>query len=149
MPASRSLVLIALAFTPLLVGCQSQSSSADFTGAWTGKATAINASGSGETSQFWDLVADPSGRMTGTAAYRISDDEMLTGTNAEGKTVKGDSERVIGMIDYETGRFIMVETEENGTVYGELMSDGRIKITRAQPGAQPVVVHTILTRQAP
>ena len=149
MTANRILALIALTSAPLLTGCHNQPSAADFTGAWTGKAAAINASGSGESSQFWDLVADPSGRMTGNASYKISEDLAFTGTNADGKTVKSDSEQVIGMIDYDTGKFIMVETVENGTVYGELLSDGRIKIIRSQPGPNPVVTQTILTRQAP
>ena len=149
MTANRVSAIIALTIAPALVGCHSQPDAADFTGAWTGQATSINASGSGETSQYWDLVADPSGRMTGTATYRISSDQAFTGTNASGKMVKSDSEQVIGMIDFDTGEFIMVETVENGTVHGELLSDGRIKLIRSQPGPNPVVIRTILTRQAP
>ena len=149
MTTNRFLVLSALSSAPLLAGCHNQPSAADFTGAWTGQAATINASGSGESSQYWDLVADPSGRMTGNASYKISEDQAFTGTNAEGKTVKTDTEQVIGMIDYETGKFIMVETEENGTIYGELLSDGRIKIIRSQPGPNPVVIRTTLIRQAP
>ena len=149
MTINRFLVLSALASAPLLAGCHNQPSAADFTGAWTGQAAAINASGSGECSQYWDLVADPSGRMTGNASYKISEDQAFTGTNAEGKTVKADTQQVIGMIDYETGKFIMVQTEENGTIHGELLSDGRIRIIRSQPGPNPVVIQTTLIRQTP
>ena len=149
MTANRFLALIALSPAPLLAGCHNQPVAADFTGAWTGQATTINASGSGESSQYWDLVADPSGRMTGNASYKISQDQAFTGTNAEGKTVKSDTEQVIGIIDYDTGKFVLVETVENGTVHGELLPDGRIKIVRSQPGPDPAVIRTILNRQAP
>ena len=148
MTPTRSLTLLALASALFLVGCRSQPTPADFTGAWTGQASVINASGSGKSMQYWDLVADPSGRMTGNASYKISEDQAITGTSAEGKVVKSDSETVMGMIDYDTGKFILVETEENGTVFGELLPDGRIKLIRSQPGQNPVVIRTILSRQA-
>lgn len=148
MKTTHALAIVALASSSVLTGCRNTPTAADYTGAWTGPATVINSSGSGESTQYWDLVADPTGRITGNASYKIADDQSISGTNAEGKMVKSDSEVVMGMIDFDSGRFVMVETEENGTIYGELMSDGRIKIIRAQPGTQPVVIHTILSRQA-
>ena len=148
MRIAHALATIALVSIPILSGCRSGSSASDFTGAWSGKASVINSSGSGEASHDWDLVADPTGRMTGNVSYRIPGEQTLTGTDAEGKTVRSDSEQVIGMIDYDTGTFIMVETDELGTIFGELLDDGRIRIMQSQPGPQPVVVHLILSRQA-
>ena len=117
MRIARALATIAPVSIPILSGCRSGSSASDFTGAWTGKASVISSSGSGEASHDWDLVADPTGGMTGNVSDRIPGERTLTGTDADGKTVRSDSEQLIGMIDYGTGTFIMAETDEIGTFF--------------------------------
>ena len=80
--------------------------------------------------------------------WSMSADDNLHGYDFEGDEVKGDTEQLLGQIDYETGRFVAVETEESGTAFGELLPDGRIRVLLAQPGEKPVVLRTTLTRTA-
>ena len=88
------------------------------------------------------------GRMIVAVTWSMSADDNTHGYDFGGEAVKGDTEQLLGLIDYETGEFVAVETEEPGTVFGELLPDGRIRVRLAQPGEKPVVLHTTLTRTA-
>ena len=135
--------------TGLVTGCrQAPSTAADFNGAWRGDAQFLNSTGQGNSVHEWSIDADPTGRMMVAVTWSMSADDNLHGYDFEGDEVKGDTEQLLGQIDYETGRFVAVETEESGTAFGELLPDGRIRVLLAQPGEKPVVLRTTLTRTA-
>ena len=144
-----ALLVLLAAGTGLVTGCrQAPSTAADFNGAWRGDAEFLNSTGRGNSIHEWSIDADPTGRMMVAVTWSMSADDNAHGYDFGGEAVKGDTEQLLGLIDYETGEFVAVETEEPGTVFGELLPDGRIRVRLAQPGEKPVVLHTTLTRTA-
>ena len=132
----------------LSTGCQQPSTAEDFNGAWRGTGTAITSTGSGTSHQEWALDADPTGRLTATNVWRIAEGDDRHGLTHDGRKVQSDTEHLIGMIDFDDHQFVLVETQENGTIFGELLPDGRLRLVRSQPGSDSVVMMTTLTRTA-
>ena len=149
MHATTFIIPGGLLATILSAGCQRPSTAEDFNGAWRGTGTAITSTGSGTSQQEWALDADPTGRLTATNVWRIADGDDREGFTHDGRKVRSDTEHLIGMIDFDDHQFVLVETVENGTIFGELLPDGRIRLIRSQPaGEDSVVMMTTLTRTA-
>jgi len=130
----------------LCAGCQRTSVVADYTGAWRGTGTVITSSGPGTSEQEWVFQADPSGRLTATNTWRIAKEDDRKGFTHDGEEVRSDTEHLIGIIDFEGDHFVLVEMEENGTIRGRLLPDGRIRLVRSQPrGSDSVVMMTTLS----
>ena len=121
----------------------------DFTGRWEGPYVGVNSFGSigadpnkgRDSVQTLELVADAAGRLRGSIAWRED-----RGQNFEMDEVRGDTESLLGLADFADGSFVLVETEESGTLVGRILSGGRVELLRTQPGTQPVVTASTLER---
>ena len=133
--------------TLVMQGCSFDAN--DFTGRWEGPYVGVNSFGSigfdptkdTDSIQTLELVADAAGRLQGSIAWRED-----RGYDSESKVVSGDSEDVIGLADLADGSFVLVETEESGTLVGRILPGGRVELLRTQPGDQPVVTASTLER---
>ncbi len=78
-----------------------------------------------------------------TKFRRIEDEEDRGGFTRDGKNVRWDTERLIGLVDVDGDQLVLVETEENGTVRGRLPPEGCIRLLQSQRrGGDSVVMMT-------
>ena len=111
-----ALFVLLAAGTGLVTGCrQAPATAADFNGAWRGGAQFLNSTGRGNSVHEWSIDADPTGRMLVAVTWSMSADDNTHGYDFGGEAVKGDTEQLLGLIDYETGEFVAVETEGTHT----------------------------------
>ncbi|MAH66920.1 MAG: hypothetical protein CMJ27_11145 [Phycisphaerae bacterium] len=133
--------------TLVMQGCSFDAN--DFTGRWEGPCVGMNSLGTigvdptkgSDSVQTLELVADAAGRLRGSIAWRAD-----SGHDHEQQVVSSDSEDVIGLADLADGSFVLVETEESGTLVGRILSGGRVELLRTQPGIRPVVTASTLER---
>ena len=101
-----ALFVLLAAGTGLVTGCrQAPSTAADFNGAWRGDAQFLNSTGRGNSVHEWSIDADPTGRMMVAVTWSMSADDNTHGYDFGGEAVKGDTEQLLGLIDYETGEW--------------------------------------------
>ncbi|MDE0889363.1 MAG: hypothetical protein OSA40_07885 [Phycisphaerales bacterium] len=125
--------------TLAMQGCSFEAS--DFSGRWEGRSIGVNSIGDTGSIQTLELAADDHGRLRGSIAWREA-----VGKDFELDKVRDDAEDLIGLADFTNGSFVLVETEESGTLVGRILSDRKVELLRTQPGIQPVVTASTLER---
>lgn len=140
-------IAIAITSISLLAGCLGPRKPADFTGTWIGEASCINANGDPHVEQVLLIEVADQGHIRGSIGWRSLDGDH--GHDHDGNVVLSHEEKVIGLASLRDGTIALVEMDENGTLLGRLMPDGRLELLRTQPGEKPVVTFAILSRSEP
>lgn len=118
-----------------------------FTGTWFGPDVAVNRKGGVGTIKTIHLACDSNGIINGTTSW-VANDGSNVGFDAINDEVSHDAEKVLGLVNTNTGVLHLVEKNENATFRGRVTEDNILLLEQTQPGEQPVVALMALNKVA-
>ena len=112
-------------------------------GTWTGGGWRINARGPNRIEDTLVLTVDENGLVSGTRNWKTLEG---AGGHAGLTPVRADEEQLLGVFNWQTGEFRLVETNEPGTIEGQLLDADTIEFFGMQPGRLPSTSRERLSR---
>jgi len=120
--------------------CQPPSDLSTLTGSYSSENIGINSNGKHLGESELSITVDADGVFSGERSWSS---DRHSGHSKDGTIIKGDKEKVIGVIDPNDCQIGIAEFGESGNYNGRLLPDGSIDLILIQSGAKPVVMRNL------
>ena len=117
--------------------CQPPADLSTLSGSYSSKNIGINSKGKHLGDSELSITVDADGVFSGERSWSS---ERHSGHSMDGTLTKGDTEKIIGVIDPNDCQIGIAEFGESGHYNGRLQPDGSIDLILVQSGTKPVVM---------
>ena len=117
--------------------CQLPSDLSTLTGSYSSENIGINSNGKHLGDSKLSITVDADGVFSGERSWSS---ERHSGHSKNGAITKGDTEKIIGVINPKNCQIGIAEFGESGHYNGQLLFDGSIDLILVQSGDKPVVM---------